>query len=169
MKKIPLRNRRGGVNAYALVDDEDYAVVSRFRWHIISGRGKRYAVHNLSHKLGGGHARMHRVVLWCPKGYEIDHINGNGLDNRRKNLRICTHQENTWNSRKNPNSSGFHGVCWKKREQLWVAQITKSYKKIWLGLFKNKIDAAKAYDEAAKKLHGKFAQLNFPGKRKQRG
>ncbi|MCK5643692.1 MAG: HNH endonuclease, partial [Gammaproteobacteria bacterium] len=93
---------------------------------------------------------------------EIDHANRNRLDNRKENLRQCTPSQNKWNiGKRGNNTSGYKGVCWKKDKQKWVACIRKDHKVTWLGHFKDKIKAAKAYDKAALELHGQFAVLNF--------
>jgi hypothetical protein len=98
-----------------------------------------------------------------PRGFLVDHKNGAGLDNRSENLRKATHSQNTHNSRKIKNtSSQFRGVSFAKKRGLWETQITVERKKIFLGRFKNEIDAALAYDAAAKKYCGEFARLNFP-------
>lgn len=93
----------------------------------------------------------------------IDHKNGNTLDHRRTNLRITNHQCNTFNSKSRPGTSSFKGVCADhRRPKKWRATITIDGQQKWLGYFNNEIDAAKAYDEAAKQLFGEFARLNFP-------
>jgi hypothetical protein len=92
----------------------------------------------------------------------VDHINGNGLDNRKSNLRICTHQQNCENSRKRKKSfSKYKGVYWSKNAKKWVAQITIDGKSKHLGYFELEEDAAAAYDKAAVKYFGEFACLNF--------
>ena len=96
-------------------------------------------------------------------GELVDHINGNGLDNRRANLRVCTHQQNIFNQqkRKDKCSSKYKGVCWSKRNKSWLAQIRFNYKLIYLGYYKNEDDAGLAYNEKAKELFGEFARLNI--------
>nr|WP_269140600.1 HNH endonuclease [Proteus terrae] len=95
----------------------------------------------------------------------IDHIDGDKLNNRIENLRICTHNQNQHNQGiRASNKSGYKGVSWMKSVKKWQAQICCNSKVTHLGLYTNKIEAAKAYDEAAKKLHGDFAWLNFPEK-----
>jgi len=104
---------------------------------------------------------MHRQLIQPPDGYVIDHINGEGLDNRRANLRFATVAQNAWNSKKRNPRSGYKGVCFDKQKHLWRAAIVCHRKRIHLGYFKNKIHAARAYDFAAKKYHKEFASLNF--------
>lgn len=100
----------------------------------------------------------------CPDMH-IDHIDGNKLNNRIENLRICTHNQNQHNQGiRASNKSGYKGVSWMKSVKKWHAQICCNSKVTHLGLYTCKIEAAKAYDEAAKQLHGEFAWLNFPDK-----
>jgi hypothetical protein len=105
------------------------------------------------------------------KGRVVDHRNNDGLDNRRANLRPATQSQNMINRPKKPNTaSKYRGVRWDKSRNLWYSEIHFRYKgrriRKFLGRFKNEIDAAKAYDEAAKKYHGEFARLNFPSEAK---
>jgi hypothetical protein len=113
--------------------------------------------------------QMHRVVCQLagkPLGPRTDHRNCNGLDNRSRNLRPATHRENTRNvRRRRDNQSGYKGVSWHKSNSTWVAQIRVNDRPKHLGCFTDKVEAAKAYDKAAKKLYGKFARLNFPRKK----
>ncbi len=103
---------------------------------------------------------MHNLIINTPDGMEADHINGNTLDNRRSNLRICTRGQNQRNRRGNLNgTSKYKGVSFKNENKKWVAQI--GFKKnMFIGYYKTEIEAALAYNEAAKKYHGKFARLN---------
>jgi hypothetical protein len=98
-----------------------------------------------------------------PRGFLVDHKNLNTLDNTRTNLRLATRSQNMFNRNKikSNTSSRFRGVCFDKRRKKWCAYITVEGKRIWLGTFDNEIDAAMAYDAAAKKYHGEFARLNF--------
>ena len=107
---------------------------------------------------------MHRLILKAEKGQVCDHINHNGLDNRRKNLRLCTNSQNFGNQRKRPNKSSIYkGVCFYKRDSKWQVGIECNYKKYYLGRFDNEIEAAKVYDKKAAELFGEFAYTNFGG------
>jgi hypothetical protein len=159
MKEIPLT--RGKT---AIVDDADYEWLSQWKWCAgVGGSGtKCYAVR---HQGTGIKKRkmvlMHRIITNTPDGMECDHINGNSLDNRRENLRICTHMENIRNRplSKN-NTTGYKGVV--SRRGRYMVTIRLDYKRIYLGDFDTAEEAACAYDEAAKRYYGVFAKLNFP-------
>lgn len=107
---------------------------------------------------------MHRLITNFPKGMEVDHINGNKLDNRRSNLRVCTRSENAKNRRlSKSNKSGYHGVHYattEKRRKRWAASIRVNGKKKYIGRFFTLAEAVMAYNKSALKYHGKFATLN---------
>jgi hypothetical protein len=108
---------------------------------------------------------MHRIILNAPPHLVVDHINHNGLDNRKANLRLCTVAQNNQNTRPhaNPNKlSKYKGVSLDKNRNLYIALIHRNKKNYYLGRFKNETDAAKAYDKKAAELFGEFAYLNFP-------
>ena len=156
VKEIPLT--KGQV---ALVDDEDFEWLSQHVWIVKrSDRGYLYA--RTSTTKGGIY--MHRLLLNAPEGMQVDHINHNGLDNRRQNMRLCTNSQNSYNSlaHRKPKTSHFKGVCWHKSTQKWLAQIGIDWKRLHLGIFDSEEDAAKAYDAKAIELFGEFALLNFP-------
>jgi hypothetical protein len=165
-RRIPLTQGK-----FAIVDPADYYRLAKFKWRLCRTKGKNvlYAERSIrlpesSRKRGSGrYSRilMHRQLIHVPDGYVIDHINGNGLDNRRANLRLATVAQNAWNSKKRNPRSGYKGVWFAKDKHLWRAAIVCNRKRIHLGYFKNKIAAAHAYDNAAKKYHGDFASLNF--------
>ena len=106
---------------------------------------------------------MHREVIEVPRSMDVDHINQNGLDNRKANLRPATHTQNNCNRKKFSKNtySKYKGVCWKKKIKKWTAQIGFNNKMIFLGYFHDEVAAAKAYDQAAIKYHREFAALNF--------
>ena len=165
MKQIQLGGHKKGsrIRGYAIVDDEDYEVLNAFKWYAMKHGNTFYAVRAISN--GKGRQKtisVHREILKPKKGLLCDHVNHNGLDNRRENLRVCTHQENMYNmqiSRKN-NTSGYKGVVFYKPYKKWCAQIRFQNKGKTLGYFSNPRDAARAYNEAALKYHGTFANLN---------
>jgi hypothetical protein len=144
-----------------LVDDSDYVRLSKYKWYATKANGTFYAIR---HSHGPHKTRkticMSRVVMNAPKNTDVDHRNLNTLDNRKSNLRICTRSENTRNRFKPINNkSGFKGVV--KYKNRWQVTIVVNNRTIYLGRFKNKILAAKAYDKAAIKYFRKFARLNI--------
>jgi hypothetical protein len=145
---------------HAIVDAEDYGWLSRYKWHAQSaGRsGTFYAARN---RPGGGLALMHRMIMRPPRGMVVDHINGNGLDNRRCNLRICTRAQNARNGPKRAGSK-FRFVGVYPRGDKWQACVTCNGKDHYLGPFDDEVAAAKARDRLASKLFGEYAWLNLP-------
>lgn len=148
MRRIALRNIARKVIAFALVDDEDYEELNKVRWCTVGdvSRGTKYAWRN--DRSGGKHTaiRMHRVIMKPPAGMVVDHINGNGLDNRRANLRICTPLENFRNRPKlsKNNTSGASCVYWQKDCRKWKASVGMHKKHHYLGLFETKAKAKEA-------------------------
>lgn len=140
---------------HAIVDVEDHQWLSKHKWHAspATGHSTVYAKRSTRH----GSVFMHRMIMKPPEGMVVDHINGNGLDNRRCNLRICTPTENSRNRRKHADGkSRFIGVSpWGKK---WQAAVGRHY----LGLFDDEVEAAKARDRKALELYGEHAWLNFP-------
>jgi hypothetical protein len=146
---------------YAIVDAEDYEKLAQDDWHLYVSKSKNYYAFRYE---DGKFIKMHRVIMNAPAGVFIDHRYGNGLDNRKINLRIATIAQNQYNRRKTSRktTSKYKGVFFKKDMNKYCATICLKGKRTHLGYFDNEIDAAKAYDEAAKKLFGEFAALNFP-------
>ena len=145
----------------ALVDDEDYEDASRFKWSACEKGHNVYALRNI--RINGKYHSLylHRYLmsLSC-LGKHIDHIDGNGLNNRRENLRLCTNTENLRNQHSSHGSSKYKGVSWHKRKK-WMARIRVDGVDIYLGVYEEEEAAARAYDKAAKKHFGEFANLNF--------
>lgn len=146
---------------FAIVGPRDYKFLNQFKWYYDYG----YAVRN-GPKVNGRQAtiRMHRIILER-MGYTnfkaSDHTNQDKLDNRRCNLRPATHYQNMCNrSKRKHNTSGFKGVHWRKDRKKWQVTITVDGKRIPLGSFDDKLEAARAYNKAAKKYHKEFACLN---------
>ncbi len=105
---------------------------------------------------------MYRLIMNAPKGMVVDHYDGNGLNNCRANLRICTRQQNAYNSRRSGGTSQFKGVHFEKATGKWRATITLKGEHFDLGLYDDEVEAARAYDRKAIELFGEFAYLNFP-------
>lgn len=137
-----------------LVDEGDYSVIEGYSW-CVSVAG--YAV--ARDRKTGKVIYMHRLLLNNPKGI-VDHKNGDKLDNRRSNLRLCTNAENSRNQKiRSNNTSGFKGVSKDGRRQKWMAYIRTNYKRKFLGYYNSPEEASRAYESAALELHEDFARL----------
>lgn len=159
VKEIPVSPGR-----IAFVDDEDFDMASQYKWYAQPSRGQVCYAQCRVPRSGSTPRttkRMHRLIRPDIMGH-IDHIDGNGLNNTRANLRPATTSQNMWNSpRRQDNTSGFKGVSYFRNDALWFAQIVVNRKTIYLGSFRDKLDAARAYDEAAVLYFGEFARPNF--------
>lgn len=133
------------------IDAEDLPKVGHMRW---SASTQGYARAPLD---GGPRLRLHRVLMDAPSGAEVDHIDGDVTNNRKSNLRLCSHAENGRNiKKKTNNTSGHTGVSWSKPHRLWRAYIVLNNRQKHLGLFKSVEGAAAAYQSAAEQLFGEF-------------
>ena len=147
---------------FALVDGEDYEELSKHKWCANKIGKTFYAVRAAGKYPNQRIIYMHRQILNAQTGDETDHHGSYGLDNRKQNIRLCTHAQNLHNQRPQKNkTSKFKGVSWHKKAKKWKAQIKKGGRYMYLGCFDNEIEAAKTYDRKAKELFGKFALLNF--------
>lgn len=139
------------------IDNEDYDLIAHHKWTVRYGWGNTpYAIG----RINGKYIPMHRLLMNPPKEMLVDHKNHNTLDNRRKNLRICTRSQNMWNRKKSCGTSKYKGVHWCSYKNRWRADIYIYNKCIKLGRFDSEDDAAKAYNKKAKELFGEFACLN---------
>jgi hypothetical protein len=150
MKEIKLSQGK-----VALVDDEDYDYLNQWKWHtVFKSNNRMYA----AHKSGIHSTFMHRVIMNTPSNKITDHIDHNGLNNQRSNLRVCTVAQNQMN-KKPYGVSKYLGVAFVKGK--FRSQIRGGGKYRYLGVFNDEKQAALAYNEAAKKYHGEFANLNI--------
>lgn len=143
----------------AIVDDADHEQLIGTNWFASAGHQTYYAV------CAGGRELMHRFLMKPGKNEEVDHINGNGLDNRRENLRVCSKSQQRCNQgkrrEKNGASSRFKGVCYDKSRGQWAFSV-RFKGAIVRGRRDSEIAAALCYDHHARQMHGPFARLNFP-------
>lgn len=166
MKTIPLTQGK-----VAIVDDEDYEKLAGHKWYAQMGNNEKnknkriyYAARCAKRKT----ILMHREIMSCPEGMEVDHINGDTLYNRKSNLRICTHADNTYNKKPKIATSSYKGVSVHNSTKKWYSQISYKHKKHYIGLFKHEVRAAKAYDNRALELFGEYARCNFPYRLRRR-
>ena len=139
------------------IDEEDKPILERHSWKVVdTKRGKKYLMRS-SRK---GTIYFHRIITQCPKGMEVDHKDGNGLNNQKSNLKVCSHIENNRNMKtSNRSISGYKGVSWSTKNKKWRADISVNNKSIYLGLFDKPEDAYTAYCEASKQYHGEFGNI----------
>lgn len=158
MKKIELSIKGKHKGKYAaIIDDEDYNLVIKHRWSVALIGNSIYA---RSNKGGRGVIFLHRLILCAKKGEVVDHINGNGLDCQKINLRVCTHGQNMANRKPSKNgTSKYLGVSWDRFRNKWCAQITYNKKSIKIGRYNTELEAAEAYREYALKYHKEFISV----------
>ena len=146
MKIIPLTK-----NYFTIIDDEDFELISKNKWHVLEAQDgrRKYAA-------DGCHRKMHRLIMNCPRHMIIDHINGNGLDNRKENLRISTQSQNSVNRKKTPGKY-MRGV-YRIRDR-WRSIIRIKGKNHHLGYFDTEIEAHECYKKIAKETYGDWFPL----------
>lgn len=146
-------------NKEAIIDKEDYDLIKNYHWHAVKS-GNVYYASTRDSKNNNCNLRMHQLIM---NHKNIDHINGDGLNNCRENLRIASQQENSFNQRPRKDSkTGFKGVH-KTQNNTWIARIRLNGRTYYSKRFKTPEEAAKAYDELATKYFGEYAKLNFKG------
>jgi hypothetical protein len=145
----------------AQIDADDMDKVVGYNWFAVVQKHGAYAVRRVAGVKGrGSKVSMHRTILQVGEHEQVDHIDLNGLNNCKANLRVATPMQNTWNRRRSAaNTSGLKGVCWNKASKKWQSQIRVKGKNKYLGLFETSNLAHLAYCEAAKLLHGQFARI----------
>ncbi len=159
MIQIPLTN-----GYVCQIDDEDYPLVAGYKWFTKTGKPlhTQYAIAHVRKITGQATTiRLHKILL--PKRGNVDHIDGNGLNNCRSNLRYATTSQNHQNRRKLAGQSKYKGVCRYVQTKIpgWRASLKLNKKAIYLGVFTDEREAARAYDTAARKYFGEFARVNF--------
>ena len=157
MKEIQLTQGK-----VALVDDEDYEWLNQWKWtYNQAGKTMRAVRHTHNGHHYKGCVFMHRLILDAPAELDVDHIDGNGLNNQRANIRICTRSQNFMNRMKQPGgTSMYKGVRWLKKSGKWEARIKTADEHMSLGRYEDEKDAARAYNEAALKHFGEYARIN---------
>lgn len=156
-KWLPLSKDR-----FALIDEEDFERVSPWLWSVCVRQNpySPYALRRQMHKT----IYLHRFIMNAPKNRDVDHIDGNGLNCRKSNLRVCTHAQNQYNYTKcaKRTTSKFKGVHIDRDDGRWISRIKFKGKSINIGVFDTQEQAAHEYDKAAVSYFGKYAKLNFP-------
>ena len=145
----------------ALIDDEDYEIVAQYKWYPRKHGKTCYAITNIKNDFGKYKTvNLHHLIFGKKDGQIIDHINGDGLDNRKENLRFCSQSENCNNRHNTWGKSKYKGVHWHPINNKWVARIQVKKKRLHLGCYVSEKEAALAYNKAAIKYFGEFARLN---------
>ena len=153
----------------AVIDDDDAHLVAGYKWQAaVSEPGRFYAaaspyIRGSGRGVGQAKIYMHRVIMSAEPNQSVDHIDGDGLNNRRSNLRFCTNTQNMQNMRGWKTArSKYKGVWWNTRPGRWQADITVNGRKVYIGKYDDEMTAARAYDAAALRYFGEFARVNLP-------
>lgn len=145
----------------ALVDEADAALIDGYKWRALIQPKNVYVHAHVGYWRDNKDIRLHRLITGAAPDQVVDHVNHDGLDNRRSNLRVCTRSFNNGNARRAiNNTSGYKGVCWLKARKCWVAYIWRNNKRVHLGTFGDPWEAAQAYNIAAHGYWGEFALIN---------
>lgn len=167
---MPKQNKTGeGFEIFKLnkgyftkIDSEDLPRVSEHKWRVttVDKYNKPRAVSSLN---GRKILLLSRFIMNAPDGKVVDHVNGDTLDDRKSNLRVCSQRENLFNRKLNKNNhSGYKGVFWSGKHNKWLSQLQTNHKVYYLGLYSDKVKAAEAYDRKAIEFFGEYAKTNFP-------
>ena len=158
-KLIPLTKGKA-----ARVDNDDYTWLSQWKWHASRSEHGLWYAERVDYPDGRRQKiKMHRLITNALPSQSVDHIDRDGLNNTRSNLRIATHSQNNANrGMSKNNTSGYRGVSWHKYDRKWIARVQFQGRDIHLGRYIDPVDAARAYDQKVKELFGEFAYLNFP-------
>jgi hypothetical protein len=159
MAKLIALHGKHGEGKFAIVDDEDFERLNKYRW--AAQHNPFYAFRSVWRNGRSFGIFMHREIMNAPDKVMIDHRNHDGLDNRKSNLRLCSSAQNQANRRKGNGTSKYKGVHFNTRNSRWVAKLMYKQKEYYLGVFKDETKAAKAYDAKARELFGEFAKTNF--------
>jgi len=144
-----------------VIDDDDFELIKNYKWYAYTdGKGHWYALTSIKTEKGWRGMRMHRLIMKASPNEQVDHINHNGLDNRRENIRICTVSQNHQNRHITRGKSLYKGVYWDKEKKKWRAHIWIDRKRQFLGYFKTAKEAAERYNKEASELFKEFACLN---------
>lgn len=168
-KELIIESKKHG-KFVVLYDAEDEELVETHTWHVVHKTASRDRFIYARTSIKQRQICLHHLIMNTPKGMHTDHINGNTLDNRRSNLRICTAQQNFQNRKlRSDSSTGFKGVSYQKKRKGMINALSKPWRAMIasggrknIGYYATAEEAARAYDAKAKELHGKFAKLNFP-------
>lgn len=154
---IPLSQDR-----FTVIDDDDFKFVVGYTWYAAKNGRTYYAQTHVKDGAVWRTVKLHQLLL--PDAVKVDHIDGNGLNNSRSNLRTATTAQNGANRKKDkrPTSSKFKGVSWHRPKSIWISRIKVAGKGCHLGYFASEEEAARAYDKAAIMYFGEYAHLNFP-------